>query len=108
MSRRSSFVTEYIYCQACFEAAKRVLLSREKDLCGAAVPHWNPENEGPELPIIAGKISHSWSEVDQMENEIGPELEKLLCHPLRIAILEDESTSPAKTITLMPQKMASE
>ncbi len=88
MSERGSFVTEYIYCPKCFQAAKSVLLAREKSLCSVAIPHWNPEKEGPELPIIAGKIGHAWSIAHAMEHEIAPDLIDVLCHPLRIALGE--------------------
>lgn len=59
MSQRGSFVTEYIHCDKCFEAAKSVLLSRNKYLCSVVVPHWNPDREGPEMPIIAGEIDYA-------------------------------------------------
>jgi hypothetical protein len=89
MSQRGSFVTEYIYCDRCFQAAKGVLLARDKGLCSVVVPHWNPDAEGPEMPIIAGKLGHTWSEAYAVEHEIGPELAKVICHPVRIAVLEE-------------------
>lgn len=54
MSQRSSFVTEYVYCDKCFAALKEVLLDNQKYLTSLAVPSW--EGEGKELPIIAGKV----------------------------------------------------
>ena len=88
MSQRGSFVTEYIYCDKCFQAAKTVLLSRDKGLCSVAVPHWNPEQEGPEMPIIAGKIGGS---ANSFVQEVGQKLSEAICHPVRIAVLEEES-----------------
>jgi hypothetical protein len=107
MSQRGSFVTEYMYCNKCFQAAKSVLLARDKGLCSVVVPHWNPEHEGPEMPIIAGKIGHVWSETYLMEHDIGPELAPLICHPVRIAVLEETRTGldgVATTITIHPER----
>ena len=106
MSQRGSFVTEYIYCDKCFQAAKGVLLARDKGLCSVVVPHWNLEHEGPEMPIIAGKLGALWSEAYDMETEIGPELAKVICHPVRIAVLEETRTgidAAAITVVVMPQ-----
>ena len=105
MSQRGSFVTEYIYCNACFEAAKSVLLARDKSLCSVVVPHWNPEHEGPEMPIIAGKVGGSWSEADELEMDIGEALSKVICHPVRIAVL-NEGNAPARTLVVEPAKTA--
>jgi hypothetical protein len=109
MSERGSFVTEYIYCPKCFQAAKSVLLAREKSLCSVAIPHWNQEKEGPELPIIAGKIGHAWSIAHAMEHEIAPDLIDVLCHPLRIAVLEEcrqDYIEEAKTVVVRPRAQA--
>ena len=91
MSERGSFVTQYVYCDKCFEAAKSVLLFREKYLCGVVVPHWNPEREGLELPIIAGKVGglHVGEELHTFEHELVPALGAVLCHPMRIAVLAE-------------------
>lgn len=106
MSQRGSFVTEYIYCDKCFQAAKGVLLARDKGLCSVVVPHWNPEHEGPEMPIIAGKLGHTWSEAHAMEHEIGPELAKVICHPVRITVLEETRAGvdgAAVTVVVAPR-----
>lgn len=47
MSERGSFITEYIYCDKCFEACKQILLGNTK---------WLNSLQIHELPIIAGKI----------------------------------------------------
>lgn len=88
MSERGSFVTEYIYCDACFEAAKTILLAKRKHLCSGAVPSWIA---GEKLPIIAGRICgmHPQEEIHDFENEFVPELEKVICHPMRIAVLAE-------------------
>ena len=93
MSERGSFVTEYIYCAECMEAATRVLVKdpAEKYLCAVAVPHWNEEEAEIPLPIIAGKIGGGYDreEIVTFTDELIPELEPLLCHSLTIAVLPD-------------------
>ena len=91
MSERGSFVTEYIYCNECFEAAKSILLSRKKYLCSVVVPHWNPDHEGPGMPIIAGKVAGLFrgEELQIFEYEFNEKLAKVLCHPMRIAVLAE-------------------
>jgi hypothetical protein len=104
MSQRGSFVTEYIYCDKCFQAAKGVLLARDQGLCSTVIPAWAPGDT--ELPIIAGKLGHAWSEAFVMEHEIGPELAKVICHPVRIAVLEETRTGvdgAAFTVVVAPQ-----
>lgn len=90
MSERGSFVTEYVYCGKCFEACRSVLLGREKYLCSTTIPSWSP-HEG-RLPIIAGKIGglYGGEELHSFEFHLIPELEKFLCHTVRIAVLADE------------------
>ena len=90
MSERGSFVTEYVYCDECFEAAKKVLLGKHKYLCSQVIETYDPlllKN----LNIIAGKIGGSYpsEEIDTFEFEFIPELEKTICHPLRIAVLAE-------------------
>ncbi|HQR21882.1 MAG TPA: hypothetical protein PKV98_13495 [Burkholderiaceae bacterium] len=89
MSERGSFCTEYIYCPVCLSAAKFVLLGREKYLCSTVLPSW--DGEGKYLPIIAGKIGglHGGEEIDSFTGEFIPQLEGLICHPLRIAVLAE-------------------
>lgn len=91
MSERGSFVTEYIYCPDCFEGAKKILLDRNKFLCSITIPSW--ESKDKELPIIAGKIGGLYKneEFHTFENELNPQLEKELCHSLRIVVLSDSA-----------------
>lgn len=94
MSQRGSFVTEYIYCDKCFAAAKTVLLGDDKYLRGVTIPAWTGCKDS-ELPIIAGKINDCYlgTELAEFTTEIIPKLEKVICHPLRIAVLaEDDET----------------
>jgi hypothetical protein len=93
MSERGSFVTEYIYCSKCFEAAKSVLLGREKYLCSTIIPQW--DKSGTEIPVIAGKCGAGWSggELSLFEDELGPELEALICCEVRIAVLAENGNA---------------
>ena len=90
MSDRGSFVTEYIYCRKCFEAAKTILIGQEKYLTSTTIPHWSPDQE--ELPIIAGKIGGQYSgeEIDTFKYQFIPQLEDVICCRLRIAVLAEE------------------
>lgn len=92
MSERGSFVTQYVYCQKCFNAAKNILLSREKDICSVVIPHWNVAHEGNEIPIIAGKVGGSYSneELNMFKYDIIPKLRLVLCHSMRIAVLAEQ------------------
>jgi len=101
MSERGSFVTEYIYCDICFEAAKKVLNSDTKYLKTTIVPHWGQPDL--ELPIIAGKIGGLGlgDEFIRMKVEIIPKLERVICHKLRIALLSEQAE---EFFTVLPKK----
>jgi len=92
MSERGSFVTDYIYCSKCLEVAKTLLLGRGKYLTGVMVPHWSGAN-GEFMPIIAGKVGalYAGGEIDAFRDEITPLLEREICHPMRIAVLAEQS-----------------
>lgn len=102
MSERGSFVTEYVSCTKCFDAAKSILLHREKYLCSVVVPHWNAASEGPELPIIAGKVGglYRGDELDTFEHDLALVLEAVLCHPMRIAVLAETGE---RIVTVTPR-----
>lgn len=89
MSERGSFVTEYIYCDKCLEAAKNILIGNEKHLCSQIIDGWGGAKF---MPIIAGKIGglHPGEELIDFEYTYIPKLEKVLCHNLRIAVLAEE------------------
>lgn len=99
MSERGSFVTEYIYCEKCFEAAKGVLIAQGKYLCSTVVPGWNKQE--PELPIIAGKLGglYAGEELVDFEFEYAPRLEDVLCHSMRVAVLAEKGE---RIFTVMP------
>jgi len=96
MSERGSFVTEYIYCKKCFEAAKEVLLGKGKYLYSTAIQH----SDGSEYPIIAGKVggTSGGEEILIFELDYLPRLEATICHPMRIAVLA-ESGERVFTVT---------
>lgn len=91
MSERGSFVTEYIYCQKCFSAAKDVLLGDSKFLCSQTIISWEVHPQPTEMPIIAGKVGGcgAGDEVRLFENELIPVLEQKICHDLRIVVIPD-------------------
>lgn len=90
MSDRGSFVTEYIYCDKCFDAVRKVLIGNEKYLQSVEIPHWD-KGRTP-LPIIAGKIGglYSREELDTFRDRFIPAIEKLICHEVRIAVLAED------------------
>lgn len=81
MSDRGSFVTEFIYCKACFAAAKQVLL------------HDNPQTEAAVIhgAIIAGRVSglYRGEELDVFRHEFNEQISAGLCHPIRIAVIAE-------------------
>ena len=89
MSQRGSFVTEYIYCSKCLEAAKKVLLSDEKYLNSQQILSW--EGDGSYLPIIAGKLGGSYSgqELIDFEYYYAKDLAKEICCPMRVAVIAE-------------------
>ena len=99
MSERGSFVTEYIYCKACFDAAWNVLNGHDKYLMATRVPAWGEPAIGiggeasTVLPIIAGKIGglYAGEELVEMETEYLPKIAERLCpgHDIRVAVLAD-------------------
>lgn len=91
MSERGSFVTEYIYCNKCLEAAKKVLLGGGKFLFGVQIPHYDASEETT-LPILAGKIGglYPGEELVTFEEEIAPKLAELICCTMRIAVIAEK------------------
>lgn len=111
MSERGSFCTEYINCDHCFEAAKKVLVSDEKYLYGVVLPGYSGRShETGELtgqvvsvPIIAGKLGalYPGGELDEMANLV-TDLEKVICHPVRLVVMADNGGT--MTFKAMPSK----
>lgn len=89
MSERGSFVTQYIYCSKCLEAAKKVLLRKEKYLCSQLIDNW--DSTGKPIRIVAGKVGglYAGEELDAFTRWYCPLLAKLICHSLRIAVLAE-------------------
>ena len=90
MSERGSFVTQYVYCEKCFEALKPILIQDHKYHCSISLPGWTGLEKG--LPIIAGKIGglYSGEELDTFEDEIVPLIQVAICHQIRIAVIAEE------------------
>ena len=95
MSERGSFITQYIYCNKCFEAVKDVLVSDDKFLKGIIIPSWTGNDELL-FPIIGGKIGADYSgeEADIFELELIPKIQQKMCkdHYLKIAVICDNGT----------------
>ena len=91
MSERGSFVTEYIHCQKCLEVVKTLLLGKDKHLTGVLIPHWNGLAD-EFLAIVAGKVGGAGpgDELSVFADEIIPQLEINICHPLRIAVIAEQ------------------
>ena len=90
MSYRGSFVTSYIYCEKCLEEVSKILICNQKYLCSQTIDSW--ENCGVDkLPIIAGKIGGlaEGEEIEAFEFDFIPKLEKVICHPMQIAVIPD-------------------
>lgn len=103
MSERGSFVTEYLYCEQCFKAAKKVLSGSDKYFTGIAIPSWNQDSDVQELPIIAGKIGglYPGEELDTFKAKLVPALAEVICHPLRIAVIAEQGE---KIFTINPKQ----
>ena len=103
MSERGSFITDFIYCEKCFEAIRKILLANGKFLQSVEIPHWN-NKKGATLPIIAGKIGGSYpgDEIDTFACDFIPKIDKVICHDVRIAVL-GESGEQIFRITPKPR-----
>jgi hypothetical protein len=88
MSDRGAFVTEYIYCEQCFEALKPVLCRGWKNLDGFVVPCGDGKGI---YPIIAGKVSELYEggEITMLNVVARGEIEAAICHPITIAVLPE-------------------
>ena len=102
MSEHGSFVTQYIHCEQCFEAAHTILLKQNKELCSSLIWSWQPAVDP--MPIIAGKVGGlgSGDELITFEFDLNEQLAKLICHPLRIAVLAETGE---RIFTVVPNKI---
>lgn len=73
-----SFVTECIYCPDCYEHVRRVFMRLNEPGSFAA--------QLGSFPIIAGRIDH-------LGQQLLDDLEALICHEVRIAVIPDEDGS---------------
>src|SRR3990172_8650436 len=92
MSERGSFVTEYIYCFKCFVAVSKILCQEGKDWDGSVLfPSGGVNTGGLPYMVIAGKCGATSPGGEKLlfEEEIIPEIEKVICHPIRIAVLHE-------------------
>lgn len=98
MSERGSFCTEYIYCSACFEALKDILIDDKKYLCSTVV-HGGADNSKFQ-PIIAGKIGalHPGGEVTDFMFDYGDKIAARICHSIRMVVLADNGGTEIFTI----------
>ena len=89
MSERGSFVTEYIYCKKCFDAAWEVL-NRDGKWLHATIANGYGGDKA-QTRIISGGIRGLFprQEIDDFKHEIIPLLQKVICHPLRMAVLAE-------------------
>lgn len=92
MSNFGTFVTEPIYCDDCAQALASVLAERS----------------GPELYVndggvrwIAGKLRRLAATLlsIELDIELRDYIEEVICHPLRIVMLNDESDLELFTFT---------
>lgn len=88
MSERGSFVTEYIYCPKCLDAAKKALLDDEKYLCSRQLASWESDREF--LPIISGKLGglYAGEELSVIRDALKGSEERPCC-PVRIAVVTE-------------------
>lgn len=87
MSQRGSFVTEFIFCPKCLDAAKKILVDSHKYLYSDQLTI-----HGSSLPIVGGKVGDTRSdgELREFEHELIPALEAKICHPMRVAVLAED------------------
>jgi len=95
MSERGTFVTNYIYCSKCYDVARKIL----EPLCDRAELGFKIIAKPP---IIVGEIGglYPGEELDVFESEFLPELEKELCHEMRIAVLAETGE---RIFTIVPK-----
>lgn len=78
MSERGSFVTEYIWCEKCFEIVRAEMSKCEEITCMVN-----------DLPIIAGKITGGQYGNEELVITLDLFWDSAPCHPVRIAVITD-------------------
>lgn len=95
MAWRGSFVTEYVYCNKCFEAVKHVMgkAAREHHRLYVHLLPITHNKEGIRFNILAGYIgvSGGWNGeiLSLFEVQLQPEIEIGICHKMQIVIFPD-------------------
>ncbi len=87
MSARGSFITELIYCKKCFKAMSEVFLRNDGEHMKIVFLAVAEER----MPIIAGKTGGTDPGDVYIEFDVwyAPNIQKVICHPVRIAVLSD-------------------
>lgn len=85
MSERGTWITEHIYCKECLHRFQK-FLDDTGCIAVAGNKYWSYVKVGEW--VFAGKISglYSGEEIHDWDN-MTEDLQKLLCHPMRIAVL---------------------
>lgn len=113
MSDRGSFCTEFVYCNGCFSALKRILRER----VGGDHNQYNIHSiilkgrirntffrrfipRRYDVPIIAGFVKSfaCGDEILWFDNELREEIEAEICHPVSIAILCESNLDGHKAV----------
>jgi len=95
MSERGSFVTQYFYCEKCFEATKNAMEQNGN------VEHVTVINSR----ILSGKIGGLWSgeKLFTMNTQIIPDLQYEVCCPVTIGVIPD--AAPETFFVIQPKSM---
>lgn len=82
MSDRGSFCTEWMYCPECFAAVKPILVDGDN--------RWTMQGH----VVIEGRMIAGFygAELWWFEEYVAPELEKVACHKVKIAILAEKGS----------------
>lgn len=86
MSERGTWVTEHIYCQQCVDRFQEFLIDSG---CGTnGEKYWSYVKLSPWS--FAGRISGLYSGEELHDwDSIAEDLGKVLCHPVRVAVISD-------------------
>lgn len=86
MSERGTWVTEHIYCAQCLETFQKFL--SERGCLTDRNKYWSYVK--PSAWCFAGRISglYAGEEIHDWDS-MAEDLAKILCHPLRIAVLAE-------------------
>lgn len=94
MSFRHSFTTEYIYCSKCYTRLRSILQGvRTKDITLNLF-------DTVTIPILTGYISTSYTLAFEvlLQVELKETIEQCICHPVQLAVLQEDTVVRAWTI----------